>query len=159
MSSGICAYITNAASEEVNDTWVIRHFVQMVVMHWDSTWSDTKKAFHPRIKDIDGKILLWIVSDPQWDFYIAIKSTLTMPGMNRVHERLAWFRKVLLRHKCGTGTHGCSSKNDYTNIQLEIQRACKKCHFKWSGKSHSTLSIPEFDYCDEDFMPNISITK
>lgn len=54
-----------------------------------------------------------------------MKPTLTMPGMNRFHELLAWFRKVLLRHKCGTGTYGNTHRADPRNIQHNILRACK----------------------------------
>jgi hypothetical protein len=92
MPSGICAYITNAASGEVNTTWLIRHLVQMIVVRRGLGWEDEKFSFHGNTSD---KTLLWIVSDPQWDSYIAIKSTLTMPGMNKVHKHLAWFRKSI----------------------------------------------------------------
>jgi hypothetical protein len=156
ISSRICAYITNTASEEVNSTWLIRHLMQMVVVlrDRDSRGLDTRYSCHPKGGDTQDKILLWIVSDPQWDLYIAIKSTLTIPGVNRVHEKLAWFRKVLLRHKCGQGTYACHPHKDgYINIQCCIQEACKKCDFKWSRKSCSISSVPKFDFCDEDFMP------
>jgi hypothetical protein len=152
MPSGICAYITNATSEEVNDIWLIHHLVQMLVVLWDSTRSDIKNPFHSATGDEDSKILLWIVSDPQWDSYIAIKSTLTMPGMNRVHEHLAWFRKVLLRHKCGTGTYGLFDKyrDGYRNVQRDIQEACKNCDFTWN--SRADWPICDYAFCDEDFM-------
>jgi hypothetical protein len=152
MPSGICAYITNATSEEVNDIWLIHHLVQMLVVLWDSRRSDIKNSFHSATRDRDSKILLWIVSDPQWDSYIAVKSTLTMPGMNRVHEHLAWFRKVLLRHKCGTGTYGLFDKyrDGYRNVQSDIQKACKNCDFTW--KSRADWSICDYFFCDEDFM-------
>jgi hypothetical protein len=161
MSSGICVYITNAASEEVNSTWIIRHLVQMVVVLWGcSNWTDTKASFHPASKpDVDSKILLWIVSDPQWDLYIAIKPTLRMPGINRVHEHLASFRKVLLRHKCQkTGVRGMSvfKGNGYRNVQRDIQNACKECDFEWLEQRRFDPRHPpgpEFDFCEEDYMP------
>ena len=102
---------------------------------------------------IDSKILLWIVSDPQWDLYTAMKPSLTMPGTERVHEHLAWFRKVLLTHKCGTGTirsnvTGCGAhRAGYRNVQRHIQEACKKCDYDTS------FVAPKFPFCDEDFMP------
>jgi hypothetical protein len=152
VSSGICVYVTNSASEEVNDTWVIRHLVQMVVVLWHSKARIyNKNSFHPTYRDDASEMLLWIVSDPQWDLYIAIKSTLTMPGMNRVHEHLAWFRKVLLRHKCVTGIHRVNAcKNGYRNVQRSIQNACKNCDAKWD--SCLTSSFSKTDFCDEDFM-------
>jgi hypothetical protein len=63
MPSGICAYITNAASKEVNNMWVIRHLVQMVIVLWDSTWPDSKNSFRIEryqweTKDYERKILL-----------------------------------------------------------------------------------------------------
>ncbi|KAH7079882.1 hypothetical protein BKA63DRAFT_229876 [Paraphoma chrysanthemicola] len=150
-SAGICAYITNAASEEFNITWMIRHLVQMIVVLWDCTYLDIKNSFYPGRGDDDTKILLWIVSDHQWDMYRAIKSTLTMPGMNKVHEHLAWFRKVLLRHKCATGAHGSEAwRKDYRNVQHDIQVACKSCNFKLDKRSNP--SGPVFGFCDEDFM-------
>ncbi|KAH9878179.1 hypothetical protein J1614_003396 [Plenodomus biglobosus] len=157
MSSGLCVYITNAASKEVNDTWLIRHLVQMVVVLRDQEWPDIQNSYPAGVADSIRKILLWIVSDPQWNLYITIKCTLTMPGMNRVHEYLAWFRKVLLRHKCGAGTYEYGSdKEGYRNVQRDIQRACKKCDFKGYRKSRSTLSFPVFVFCDEDYMPDLS---
>ncbi|EMD94571.1 hypothetical protein COCC4DRAFT_66237 [Bipolaris maydis ATCC 48331] len=148
MLTGICAYITKPASEEVNDEWVIRHLVQMVLALWDYTVLDEEKFFYTE-RFPESKILLWIVSDPQWNSYISIKSTLTMPGMNNVHESLTWFRKVLLRHKCGTGTFGRTYREGYRNIQYDIMEACKKCDFKYSHDRHSQ----NFEFCDEDFMP------
>jgi hypothetical protein len=155
ISSGIYAYITNAESEEVDRAWVIRHLAQMVVVFWNSEpWADRKTSFHPAGHYDDLKILLWIVSDPQWDVYLAIKSTLMMPGMNKVHDHLAWFRKVLLRHKCCSGIRGGESyKSGYRNIQRDIQRACKRCDFEKCSDPFSVSRPPKFDYCDEDFMP------
>jgi hypothetical protein len=156
MPSGICAYVTNAASEEVNNTWVIRHLVQIVVILWDSDRLDTENTFYSREYGKDRKILLWIVSDPQWDLYIAIKSNLTMPGMNRVHEHLAWFREVLLRHKCEEGTYPMDGyRSGYRNVQRDIQDACKNCDFRrrCEWKSRSTSPPFEFRYYDVDYMP------
>ena len=141
MPSGICAYITTAASGEVNNTWLIRHLVQM----------------EAAIGNTSNKTLLWIVSDPQWDLYIAMKSTLTMPGMDKVHKHLAWFRKVLLRHKCENPgfrriTNWYNWEN-YRNIQQDIQDACKECDYKGSWKADSTSSVPQYEFCDEDYMP------
>jgi hypothetical protein len=153
MSSGLCAYITNAASGEVNDTWLIRHLMQMVVVLWGSESSETRNSFCTAEGKEDSKILLWIASDPQWNSYIAIKSTLTMPGMDRVHEHLAWFRKVLFRHKCEKGLHRYSFdryRRGYRNVQQNIQDACKGCDFKWSKESRT---LPDFKFCEEDFMP------
>jgi hypothetical protein len=154
MSSGMYAYITNAESEEVNNAWVIRHLAQMVPVFWDSEpWTDKKTSFHPARGYDDLKILLWIVSDPQWDVYLATKSTLIMPGMNKVHDHLAWFRKVLLRHECCSDIRGSDvHKSGYRNIQHDIQRACKRCDFEQRSDPFSTRP-PKFDYCDEDFMP------
>jgi hypothetical protein len=156
MPSGICAYITKTASDDVSDTWVIRHLVQMVVALWDGTRPDTKNSFHPAWGG-DSKILLWVVSDPQWDLYIAIKSTLTMPGMDKVHKHLAWFRKVLLRHKCeNPGFHGIKDWykwRNYRNIQEDIQDACKECDYKGSWEADSTSSVSKYEFCDEDYMP------
>jgi len=163
--SGICAYVTNPASGEVDATWVIRHLVQMVMVFWDSRrrekapgttfykqLQEREKTFYPRPRNADNNILLWIVSDPQWDLYAAIKSTLTMPGMDKVHERLAWFRKVLLRHKCGKGIYRMVSYKDRRrNIQRDFQEACKNCNFKDSYAWDS--DAPEYHYCDEDYMP------
>ncbi|USP81292.1 hypothetical protein yc1106_08566 [Curvularia clavata] len=149
MPSGICAYITNAASEEVNDAWVIRHLVSMLAVLYNSKRSDREKSFHEAWDLTESKILLWIVSDPQWDLYVTIKPTLTMPGMNKFHGHLVWFRKVLLRHRCGTGSRGHVFRRGYRNIQCGIQDACKKCKFKWWYDS----DLPKFEYCDEDFMP------
>jgi hypothetical protein len=132
MSSGICAYVVNATSEEINDTWITRQLLQMVPLLkdcWDELYMHFENSMpvHP-ISKYDSKILLWIVSNPHWDLYTAIKYTLTMPGltrviselsdvrtikhyrryysskMDKVHEYLACFRQALLRHKCGTGT-------------------------------------------------------
>jgi hypothetical protein len=140
MSSGICAYITDAASEEFSHTQVIRHLAQMVVVLRNIGGLGTKVC----------TILLWIVSDPQWDLYIAIKSTLTMPSMKRVHKHLAWFRKVLLRHKCCSGAYSYARhKHGYENVQHKIQQICKKCDLTWEPGP----DYPAFDYCDEDFMP------
>ena len=158
MPSGICIYAKNGASEKTNHEWVIRHLVQIVVVLWDSQWPDTKGSFYIRrymfeSHYIDSKILLWIVSDPQWDLYTAMKPSLTMPGTERVHEHLAWFRKVLLTHKCGTGTirsnvTGCGAhRAGYRNVQRHIQEACKKCDYDTS------FVAPKFPFCDEDFMP------
>lgn len=149
MPTGICAYITNPVSEEVNDKWVIRHLVRMIIVFWDCKWSDKKKSFRSGVSSIDSKILLWIVSDPQWKSYVSIKPTLMMPGMNRVHEHLAWFRKVLLRHQCGTGTHERSYREGYRNIQCDILDVCKNCDFKLNYSSDSR----NLKFCDEDFMP------
>jgi hypothetical protein len=152
MASGICAYITNPLSEEVNATWVIRHFVQMVAVIWKNKRRGTRTASYPGRKDDDRKILLWIVSDPQWDSYVAVKSTLTMPGMEKVHKHLAWFRKVLLRHKCEMGTHGDDPyKFGYRNVQYAIQKVCKNCDFKLWKDPRSTAE--PFEFCDEDYMP------
>lgn len=63
MRTGICAYITNHASEEVNDVWVIRNLVQMVVLG-NSEWSDYKDSFH-LAGGSANKFLLWIASDLQ----------------------------------------------------------------------------------------------
>lgn len=149
LSSGICAYIKHPASEKANATWVIRQLVQMVVVSWDREMQDEEKTFYGNW-DVPDKLLLWIVSDPQWNLYAAIKPTLTMPGMDKVHERLTWFRKVLLRHKCGTGTYRMNSyRHRYRNVQEDIQKACKNCKFKESWRSDAS----EYHYCDEDFMP------
>jgi len=162
MSTGICAYITNPASEEVDATRVIRHLLQMVIVFWNSRrregapgntfykeLQEREKTFYPKPRSTDNDILLWIVSDPQWDLYAAIKSTLTMPGMDKVHERLACFRKVLLRHKCGKGAYRMVSyKNRRRNIQRDFQEACKNCNFKDTWRS----GAPTYHYCDEDFM-------
>jgi hypothetical protein len=154
MASGICAYITNPLSEEVNTTWVIQHFVQVVAVIWKNEWRGTKNASYPGRRDDDRKILLWIVSDPQWDSYVAVKSTLTMPGMDKVHKHLAWFRKVLLRHKCETGTHGADRyKEGYRNVQCDIQDVCKNCDFEWWGNSRLTAKPLEYQFCKEDYMP------
>jgi len=163
MSTGICAYITNPASEEVDATWVIRHLVKMVTVFWDSrrrektlgnpfykNMQDRETTFYPGRRDADNDILLWIVSDPQWDLYAAIKPTLTMPGINRVHEHLVWFRKTLFRHKCGTSAQGSDwYRNGYRNVQYDIQRACKNC----SVDDWKAFGAPVYHYCDEDFMP------
>ncbi|KAJ4371532.1 hypothetical protein N0V83_004751 [Neocucurbitaria cava] len=147
---GICVYVTNAASEEVNHAWIIRHLVQMVLVRWDCKLPYINPPFHPDHRHDESKILLWIVSDPQWDLYVAIKSTLTMPRMNRVHKHLAWFRKVLLRHKCETGIHwGMAYKRGYRNVQSDIQDACKNCDVH---KFCLTSSSSKYDFCDEDFM-------
>jgi hypothetical protein len=152
--SGLCAYITTAACREFNNTWLIRHLLQMVVVDWGSSRSWGESSFRGSTSD---KTLLWIVSDPQWDSYIAIKSTLTMPGMDKVHKRLAWFRKVLLRHKCeNPGIHrepDWYKWRNYRNIQESIQDACKHCDYKWSWKADLTSSVPVYEFCDEDFMP------
>ncbi|EUC44388.1 hypothetical protein COCMIDRAFT_27266 [Bipolaris oryzae ATCC 44560] len=149
MRTGICAYITNAESEQFNETCVIRHLIRMVVVIWDCEWSDGEKVLYPTRSWDSSQILLWIVSDPQWDLYISIKPTLTMPGINRVHKCLAWFRKVLLRHEYGTGTCEGYYRGDYRNIQHDIQEACKKCDFKVDYSSDPR----NFKFCDEDFMP------
>jgi hypothetical protein len=152
MPSGICAYITNAASEEVNTAWVIQRLVQMVVVFRDSTTADTRNSFYPGGWKADSKILLWIASDPQWDSYIATKSTLTMPRMNRVHEHLAWFRKVLLRHKCAKGIYTIETyRSGYRNVQHDIQDACKNCEFHRGFLSSPPPNV-RFDFCNEDFM-------
>ncbi|KAB2107022.1 hypothetical protein AG0111_0g4835 [Alternaria gaisen] len=160
MQSGIYAYVTNAASEMISRTSMIRHLVQMVAVLWDNTSLNISSSFSTNDESrIASKILLWIVSDPQWDLYDTMKSNLT--GMDKVHNRLAWYRKVLLRHECGTGTvgseHGHSTieteciKEGHKNIQRYIQRACKKCDFKHYADPAS--SGPTFSFCDEDFMP------
>jgi hypothetical protein len=152
MPSGICVYITTAASGEVNNTWLIRHLVQMEAVRWGLDWKD---FFF--IGNTSNKTLLWIVSDPQWDLYIAMKSTLTMPGMDKVHKHLAWFRKVLLRHKCeNPGFRGITNWykwRNYRNIQQDIQDACKECDYKGSWKADSTSSVSRHEFCDEDYMP------
>ncbi|CAN9348611.1 unnamed protein product [Alternaria alternata] len=160
MRSGIYAYVTNAASEMISRTSMIRHLVQMVAVLWDNTSLNISSSFSTNDESrIASKILLWIVSDPQWDLYDTMKSNLT--GMDKVHNHLAWYRKVLLRHECGTGTvgseHGHSTieteciKEGHKNIQRYIQRACKKCDFKHYADPAS--SGPTFSFCDEDFMP------
>jgi hypothetical protein len=162
MSSGICAYVTNAASEEVNHTWVIRHLVQLLVVLWKS---HDEISFSQGWMTTESKILLWIVSDPQWDSYISIKSTLTTAGMDEIHRNLAWFRKALLRHKCanpGICESYCSSicrrcpdwhkLRGHRNIQRDIQRACKNCDYKEAQKSASTSPVSQFNFCDEDFI-------
>jgi hypothetical protein len=134
MSSGICAYVVNPTSEEINDTWITRQLLRMVTLLkncWDHPYMYFEKPMPVRpISEYDSKILLWIVSDPHWDLYTAIKYTLMMPGltrfiselsdvrsikrcrryyssrMDRIHEYLACFRQALIRHKCGTGTPG-----------------------------------------------------
>ncbi|CAN9299521.1 unnamed protein product [Alternaria alternata] len=162
MQSGICVYISNAASQKINHTLVIRHLLQMVVVLWNSTSLDPNFPSYSNDEPrIDSKILLWIVSDPQWRFYLATKPTLETPAMHKVHEHLAWYRKVLLRHECGTGTvgseHGHSTvetecyKEGHKNIQRCIQRACKECDYKHYADPAS--SGPTFSFCDEDFMP------
>jgi hypothetical protein len=153
MPSGICAYITTAASREVNNTWLIRHLLQVVVVDWQLDRREFS-SFHGITSD---KTLLWIVSDPQWDLYTAIKSTLAMSGMEKVHKRLAWFRKVLLRHKCENPgfrrTPQWDKCEDYKNIQRDIQDACKNCDYKYSWEADSTSSVPVYEFCDEDYMP------
>ncbi|CAN9326718.1 unnamed protein product [Alternaria alternata] len=160
MQSGIYAYVTNAASEMISRTSMIRHLVQMVAVLWDNTSLNISSSFSTNDESrIASKILLWIVSDPQWNLYDTMKSNLT--GMDKVHNHLAWYRKVLLRHECGTGTvgsaHGHSTieteciKEGHKNIQRYIQRACKKCDFKHYADPAS--SGPTFSFCDEDFMP------
>jgi len=152
MSTGICAYIMNPASEEVDATWVIKHLVQMITIFWDFKWQKCEHMFHRGTGYVDSSLLLWIVSDPQWDLYAAIKSSLTMPRMNKVHEHLAWFRKVLLAHKCGKHVewNGSNrSREGYRNVQREIQQACKNCSLDWSD----ALTAAAYQYCDEDFMP------
>ncbi|KAI4641179.1 hypothetical protein J4E93_008058 [Alternaria ventricosa] len=150
ISTGICAYITNPASEEVDATWVIKHLVQMIRVLWDCKREDRKHMFHTGTGSVDNKILIWIASDPQWDLYAAIKPTLTMPRLNRVHEHLAWFRKALLRHKCGTSYQGLDwSRDGYKNVQRNIQLACKNCSLELSPAS----GVPVYHYSDEDFMP------
>jgi hypothetical protein len=154
MPSRICAYITTAACREFNNTWLIRHLLQMVVVDWGSSRSWEHSSFRGRTSD---KTLLWIVSDPQWDLYAAIKSTLTIPGMDKVHERLAWFRKVLLRHKCENPGFRREPKGykwrGYRNIQEHIQDACKNCDYKWLWGDVSTSSVAVYEFCEEDFMP------
>jgi hypothetical protein len=154
MPTGICAYVTNAASEEVNDIWVIRHLVQMVVVLWDSKPSDRESCFHSERTFPDSNILLWIASDPQWHSYISIKPTLKMPGMNRVHEHLTWFRKVLLRHKCGTGTHGQDYRKGHRNVQRNIRNVCKNCDFEAGRIIIYDSDAVDSEFCDEDFMPD-----
>lgn len=124
----------------------------MLVAIWGHKLEDRGKCFHRGTGWLLDKILLWIVSNPQWNLYVSIKPTLTMPGMNRVHEHLAWFRKLLLRHKCGTGTYGEGvHRDEYTNVQHDIQNVCKNCDFKRSHPSDSHDC--DFQFCDEDFMP------
>ena len=149
MSTGICAYITNSASEEVDTTWVIKHLVQMVAVIWNCEWRDGENIFHKGRDSVDSKILLWIVSDPQWDVYAAIKPTLAKPSLNRVHEHLAWFRKALLTHKCGKHDPDDWYRKGYRNVQNDIQHACKNCSLDYLWTSEA----PAYLYCDEDFMP------
>ncbi|KAI4920652.1 uncharacterized protein J4E92_008295 [Alternaria infectoria] len=149
MSTGICAYITNSASEEVDTTWVIKHLVQMVAVIWNCEWRDGENIFHKGRESVDDKILLWIVSDPQWDVYAAIKPTLAKPSLNRVHEHLAWFRKALLAHKCGKHDPDDWYRKGYRNVQNDIQHACKNCSLDYLWTSEA----PAYLYCDEDFMP------
>jgi hypothetical protein len=164
MRSGICVYITNAASEKLSHSLLIRLLLRMVVVYWDSKGldSDSDVSFCEGDEPyVDGKLLLWIASDPQWDLYATMKSTLTTPGMRRVHKHLAWIRKVLLRHKCGTGIHGSRYgqnivgseyyRRGHRNIQREIQLSCKKCDYK--KQYEKAASGPTFCFCDEDFMP------
>ena len=164
MRSGICVYITNAASEKLSHSLLIRLLLRMVVVYWDSKGldSDSDVSFCEGDEPyVDGKLLLWIASDPQWDLYATMKSTLTTPGMRRVHKHLAWIRKVLLRHKCGTGIHGSRYEQNivgseyyrrgHRNIQREIQLSCKKCDYK--KQYEKAASGPTFCFCDEDFMP------
>ena len=162
MPSGICVYTTNAASEKFSHSLLIRLLVRMVVVYWDNTWLNRGFSFDSVRADIDDKILLWIVSDPQWDLYVAMKPILTTPGMGRVHKHLAWFRRVLLRHQCGTGIQGSRYRQNisgidhfhrdgYRNVQRDIQIACKKCDYRdWSDPA---ASGPTFCFCNEDFMP------
>jgi hypothetical protein len=165
MRSGICIYVTNAASEKLSHSLLIRLLLRMVVVYWDSKEldSDSDVSFCKGDESyVDGKTLLWIASDPQWDLYTTMKSTLTTPGMRRVHKHLAWMRKVLLRHKCGTGIYGSRYgqnivgsevyRRGHRNIQHEIQLACKKCDYK--DRYDKAASGPTFCFCDEDFMPD-----
>ncbi|KAI4677818.1 hypothetical protein J4E81_010748 [Alternaria sp. BMP 2799] len=149
MSTGICAYITNPASEEVDATWVIKHLVQMITAFWNCKWRDEKHMFHRGTGSFDSSLLLWIVSDPQWELYAAIKPSLTIPRMNKVHEHLAWFRKVLLAHKCGKHVAWKDYRDGYRNVQHDIQEACKNCSLDHSY----ALRAAAYQYCDEDFMP------
>lgn len=167
MRSGICVYVNNAASQKISHRLVIRYLLQMVVILWNSTWLDSKSAFYTNDESrIDSKILLWIVSDPQWGLYLTMKPPLNMPDMYKVHmykvhKHLAWYRRVLLRHKCGTGMvgseHGRSTvesefyKEGHENIQRYIQRACKNCDYK--HYSDPAASGPTFCFRDEDFIP------
>ena len=147
--TGICAYITNPASEEVDATWVIKHLLQMITIIWNCEWRDREAIFHEGRESVDSMILLWIVSHPQWDVYAAIKPTLAMPRLNKVHEHLAWFRKALLAHKCGKHVVGDCSREGYRNVQYSIQRSCKNCSLDHSY----ALRAAAYQYCDEDFMP------
>jgi hypothetical protein len=153
MSSGICAYVTNAASEEVNHTWVIRHLVQILVVLWKSA---NEISFPQEWMATESKILLWIVSDPQWDSYMSIKSTLTTAGMDKIHRNLASFRKALLRHKFAKP--GIRESSDWPkwrghrNIQREIQDACKNCDYKESWRFPSAPPGSRLNFCDEDYI-------
>ncbi|CAN9340499.1 unnamed protein product [Alternaria sp. RS040] len=171
MRSGICVYINNAASQKISHRLIIRHLLQMVVISWNSTWPDSSSTFYTNDEArIDSKILLWIVSDPQWDLYRTMKPPLNMPDMYkvhmyRVHKHLAWYRRVLLRHECGMGIvgseHGRSTiesefyKEGHENIQRYIQRACKNCDYR--HYSDPAASGPTFYFHDEDFIPKEGI--
>lgn len=151
MTSGVCAYTTNSTPPEADGTSTIRYLAQMLVVLWKTDWPDREKSFHcRRSPDLESKMLLWIASDPQWDLYNAIKSTLTMPGMDRVYTYLASYRKVLLRHECGADTWADEYfQKSWKNTQSKIQQACKGCDVKWEYPCH--WQGPGLRYhCDED---------
>jgi hypothetical protein len=145
--SGIWVYVTACTSEEINTRWTIRQLVQMLAV-LETREKKSKPTW--RIVDSQSKIILWIVSDPQWDSYLTIKATLTMPGMGRINETLACYRRVLLKHRC-RHKRATGYREGYTNVERDIQRNCKNCvqWFENGSDRHSKEDVPS---CDEDYL-------
>ncbi|KAH7383189.1 hypothetical protein BKA66DRAFT_609113 [Pyrenochaeta sp. MPI-SDFR-AT-0127] len=130
----IWVYVTNEASAEIDTTWLIRQLVQMLAISMSPGIKTAHRASWESYCDLyQSKIIRWIVSEPQWDLYLTIRSTMMMPSMDRVHEYLAWYHRVLLRHNCDTGNRKRVKgyRCGYTNFKADIQDICKKCAKKW----------------------------
>jgi hypothetical protein len=143
----LSVYATSCLPEEINTRWVIRQLVQMLAM-----LKTRKKTSKPtwRICHSRSKIILWIVSDPQWDSYLTIKATLTMPGMDMINETLARYRRVLLKHRC---CHKRAEGYREGSVARDIQETCKNCveWFKNGSDGYPTEDVPS---CDEDYLEN-----
>jgi hypothetical protein len=122
----LSVYATSCVPEEINTRWAVRQLVQTLAM--SEVQRKSSEALTKRVCPNRSKIILWIVSDPQWDLYLTIKTTLTMPGMDTINETLACYRRVLLKHRCCHERATGDGAGD-TNVARDIHMTCKKC--KW----------------------------
>jgi hypothetical protein len=148
--SGIWVYVTDYTSQEINTRWIIRQLVQMLITlktEKPLSLSAPSEAIRRYSRE---KILLWIVSDPQWDLYLTIKATLKMPCIDTINEALACYRRVLLKHRCRhKRAEGC--REGYINVERHIQETCKNCA-EWFEKGSDGYPTADVPSCDEDYL-------